>query len=116
MQRLKLESAPKRQFNGKPDTERSRSVLINRCLHPSTPLRIQLIGLIGVDSIFNFSIFQIFKSSNLQIFKSSHLQIPIITWFFHFIIPGSSGTYRSPPVIELSGLWFFCTDFALPDQ
>jgi len=49
---MKLESAPERQFNGKPDTERSRSVLIIRCLHPSTPLRIQLIGLFVVGSIF----------------------------------------------------------------
>ena len=46
----KSESAPKRQFNGNPDTERSRSVLINRYLHPSTPLRIQMIGLFGVGS------------------------------------------------------------------
>jgi hypothetical protein len=44
---------PKRQFNGKPDTERSRSILIIRCLHPSTPLRIQLILLFGVGSILN---------------------------------------------------------------
>jgi len=48
---MNKESTPKRQFKGKPDTERSRSVLIIRCLHPSTPLRIQLIGLFGVDSI-----------------------------------------------------------------
>jgi len=46
----KEESTPKSQFNGKPDTERSRSVFIIRCLHPSTPLRIQLIGLFGADS------------------------------------------------------------------
>jgi hypothetical protein len=50
---LNNEAATKRQFNGKPDTERSRSVLINRYLHPSTPLRIQLIGLFGVGSTFH---------------------------------------------------------------
>jgi len=55
---LNFESAPKRQFNEKPDTERSRSVLIIRFLHPSTPLRIQLIGLFGVDSILNFIFFK----------------------------------------------------------
>ena len=49
---MKIDSAPKRQFNGKPDTERSRSVHNNRYLHPSTPLRIQLIGLFGVGSRF----------------------------------------------------------------
>jgi len=53
---MNFESAPKRQFNGKPDTERSRSVLINRCLHPSTPLRIQLFGLFGVGSTLEFNI------------------------------------------------------------
>jgi len=51
---LNIEPAPKRHFNGKPDTERSRSVLIIRCLHPSTPLRIQLIGLFGADSILQY--------------------------------------------------------------
>jgi len=51
---VNIESTTKRQFNGKPDTERSRSVHIIRCLHPSTPLRIQLIELFGVGSIFIF--------------------------------------------------------------
>jgi hypothetical protein len=40
------ESASKRQFNGKPDTERSRSVLIIRCLHPSTPFLINTLILL----------------------------------------------------------------------
>jgi len=47
---MNVEFTLKSQFNEKPDTERSRNVLIIRCLHPSTPLRIQMIGLFGADS------------------------------------------------------------------